>query len=185
MAKKENRSGYLSPFEEIFEPLDDFFRPSRLIGDFFKHGMSRSDQRWMSPMVDVEEKGDEYLVSADLPGFKKDEIKIDCTLDQLTITAECSQEETNKRSSRRSYGSFYRAFALPPGTKTEQIRADYENGVLQIRIPRSEDAKPRRIEIGAETKNQAGQESSPQEPISVKGASGTKDQKTEPRSTHH
>ncbi len=139
-----------SPLEDIFEPmrmLDDFFRPSRFFDDFFRRSLTSISAEM--PSMDVEETDDEYLVSVDLPGFKKDEIKVECTENRLTISAERSESEERRRRSRRYYGSFYHSFTLPRGTDVDQIRADYEDGVLTVRIPRSESARARQIEIGA------------------------------------
>jgi HSP20 family protein len=146
------RSSFLSPFEDILEPtgiFDDFLRPSRLFEDFFRRGLPAwREERFLSPSVDVEETENEYLICAELPGFERNDIKVECTDNQVNISAERSEDETKRRSSRRYYGSFYRSVTLPQGIDSEQIKANYENGVLTIHIPRGDEARPRRIEIG-------------------------------------
>jgi HSP20 family protein len=163
MAKNESESGQvervpvrrqssLSPMEDFFRPikmLDDFFRPSRFLEDFWRDLPAWREERFLSPSVDVEEADNEYMVCVDLPGFNKEDIKVECTGNQLSISAERSKEETKRRSSRRYYGSFYRSFTLPQGVESDQICADYENGVLTVRIPRGEESRPRRIEVGS------------------------------------
>ena len=124
--------------------LDDWLRPSRLFNEWAR-----------LPSVDVEEADNEYLVSVDLPGYKKEDIQVECTDNHVTIAAEHSETETKRRNSRRSYGSFFKSFTLPRGTDTEQISVDYENGVLMVHIPRGEEPRPRRIEIGASGSKQA------------------------------
>lgn len=173
MNKSENKAIERVP-TELIEPLrfwDDLLRPSRFFEDFFRRGSPGSEARFLSPSVDVEETEDEYQVCVDLPGFKKDDIRVDCTDNQVSISAEKSEEETKRRSTRRYHGSFCRTFSLPQGVSSDDVKADYENGVLTVHIPRGEETKSRRVEIGT---------GSGERPISTK--SGTKE--TESRPTH-
>lgn len=97
--------------------------------------------------TDIKDNGDSYLLEADLPGFKKEDIKIDIDNDSLTICGErhSAAEEKDNRGNyvrcERSYGSFSRSFNVS-GIKTDEIRANYENGVLRLTMPKKEETKP-------------------------------------------
>jgi HSP20 family protein len=146
------RSSFLSPWS------DDFWEPTRWFDDFFGRDMSNfpMDSRFLSPAIDIEESNDEYVVSADLPGIKKEDISIECHENQLTISAERKYESNEgKKHDRRErfYGTYQRSFTLPSGIDPDKIEASYEGGVLNIRIPKGEQQKARRIEIGDTKKN--------------------------------
>lgn len=139
-------STFLSPFEELFEP-------PRLFNDFlsrFPTAFDWNTDRFLTPALDLEENDNEYMVYVDLPGVKKEDIKVECSDNTLSISAERSEETGNRRRgpSRRFYGSFQKTFTLPAGVVADQVRADFENGELTVHIPKGEEAKPRRIEIG-------------------------------------
>ena len=104
-----------------------------------------------SPPVNIVERQNEYLVTAELPGVRMEDIKITLQNDVLTIRGEKQHEQhedtdTYHRSEITS-GSFQRSFALPSAVRSDQIEATSDNGVLTIRIPKAEEAKPREIEI--------------------------------------
>jgi len=151
------RSGFFSP---LFE---DYFEPARWFDDFFNREMAgmRDQARSLAPAIDIDETADEYLVTADLPGIKKEDINIECVGNQLTISAERKYESTEGRKQERSerfYGTFQRSFTLPSGVDAENIQASYEGGVLTVHVPKVEQAKPRKIEIGEGKSSQAAQE---------------------------
>ena len=106
-----------------------------------------------SPRIDVQQRGDALQVCADLPGVRKEDVNIDLTAEGLTTTGERREEreeggrEQGYRSIERSYGRFYRTIPLPKGLKTEELKAQMQDGVLQITIPLDESARPRRIQI--------------------------------------
>jgi HSP20 family protein len=106
-----------------------------------------------SPRIDVQQRGDSLQVCADLPGVRKEDVNIELTEEGLTITGERREEreeggrERGYRSIERSYGSFYRTIPLPKGLKTEELKAQMQDGVLEITIPLDERARPRRIQI--------------------------------------
>jgi HSP20 family protein len=145
------RPSFASPWFDDFEPakwFDDFF--SRDLSPFY------GDNRFLAPAIDIDETNEEYLVSADLPGVKKEDISIECAGNQLSISAERKYESVDgKKSDRREryYGSYQRSFTLPAGADMDKVEASYDGGVLNIRIPKGEQAKGRRIEIG-EAKSQ-------------------------------
>jgi HSP20 family protein len=140
------RRPFFSPLEELFAPMrvfENFLRPSHFFG--------WPEERMMTPSMDIEETENEFVVNAEVPGFDKDEIKVECSDDQLTISAERSGTEKDRRGSRRYASSFYRSLALPQGVEAEKIWAECENGILSVHIPRVEAGRSRRIEIGAKS----------------------------------
>ena len=95
-----------------------------------------------SPHVDMFERDGKLVISADLPGVKKDDLDVEVTEDAVTIEGERRQERTKEErgyyQSERSYGSFYRSIPLPEGVDPESATAEYKDGVLQIEIPAPE-----------------------------------------------
>jgi len=125
------------------DSIDRFF-------DDFGLGWRHFDSVW-HPSVDVSETENSYEVKADLPGMKKDEIKISYQDNVLTLTGEKSHEEKKDKKNyhhvERAYGKFQRSFRLPKDVKADQIKASYRNGVLNIEIPKAEEAKPKEISV--------------------------------------
>jgi HSP20 family protein len=104
-----------------------------------------------APLVDITEDEKEYLIKAELPDVKKDDIKVAVHDDVLTITGErkYEKEEKGKKYHRveRAYGSFSRSFALPDDADGTKIAAETKDGLLTVHLPKSEKAKPKSIEI--------------------------------------
>jgi HSP20 family protein len=106
-----------------------------------------------TPTIDVFQRDNELVVRADLPGLKKDDVTVDVTEDSITIRGERKREHEEKREgvyrSERSYGSFARVIPLPEGTITDQAKAGFENGVLEITMPAPPEqvTRGRRLEI--------------------------------------
>jgi HSP20 family protein len=104
-----------------------------------------------APPVDITEDDKEYLVKADLPEVKKEDVKVTVENGVLTITGErkFQKEEKDKRYHRieRSYGSFMRSFALPDGADGSKVNAEFKDGVLKVHLPKSEKAKPKAVEV--------------------------------------
>jgi len=106
-----------------------------------------------SPQIEVFQRGNDLVVRADLPGLKKEDVNVDITDDEVTISGERRQEqETTERGvyrSERSYGSFTRAIRLPEGAMTDQAKATFKDGVLEIRMPAPPDqvTRGRRLDI--------------------------------------
>lgn len=126
-------------------PLD------RLFGDLlepFGQGLSR--QSW-APPVNIEETADAYEVTAELPGLRPDDVEITVEQNVLSISGErkWGDDAENKNFHRveRGYGRFLRTFALPHQVDGEQVQARFQDGVLNVSIPKAEGAKPRRIQI--------------------------------------
>jgi HSP20 family protein len=104
-----------------------------------------------SPLTDITEDKDNYLLSLDIPGVPRENVKISYTNGQLVISGERKQEKENKDKNyyrvERSYGRFYRSFNLPQEIKEDQIEANFKDGQLNITIPKAEKAKPKEIAI--------------------------------------
>jgi HSP20 family protein len=104
-----------------------------------------------SPVSEVRESKDRYTIYLELPGVKKEDLKIDLADDVLTIQGEKRDEkelaDDEQRSSERFYGSFTRSFALPGQVAADQIKAEYRDGVLLVTVPKSEQAKVKQINI--------------------------------------
>lgn len=118
---------------------------------FFQNSMFRHAER-VPPAIDVHETEDEYLVSAELPGLKKEDIKVSIQNGVLTINAESKFEAKKEKKGRiirqeRQYGNIVRSLSLGSVVKEESIKADYKNGVLSLRIPKKEEAKPKVIDV--------------------------------------
>lgn len=135
------------PFRELASLHGEM---SRLMNGLME-GNGRTTQSWV-PAVDVWENEDELVYAFDLPGVPQDRIEVEYSDDAITVTAtrERSDEVSNERFYRfeRRYGTFARTVALPQGVDESSIKADYRDGVLELHVPKPEQAKPRRIEIG-------------------------------------
>lgn len=124
-----------------------------LLGDFFgvdKRGEETDFIRW-APRVDILEQDGGYELVADLPGLKKEDIKIEIEDNVLTLRGEKKLEEEKKDKSyrlcERYYGEFVRTFALPENVNRDGIVAGFKDGVLKLEIPKTEKAKPKQIEV--------------------------------------
>jgi HSP20 family protein len=104
-----------------------------------------------APSVDITEDAKEYLVKADLPEVKKENVKVTVEGGVLTITGErrFEKEEKDKKYHRveRAYGNFLRSFALPDAVDGAKVTADFKDGVLKVRLPKTEAAKPKSVEV--------------------------------------
>jgi HSP20 family protein len=131
----------------IFEPTGPLFF-DRVFHDFFGDGYNRFD----SFSTDVIDKGDSYLLQAELPGFDKEDIQVSLDKDTLTISASHKEEKHDKKHNyvrqERRYQSYCRSFHIP-GIRKESIDAAYNNGVLEITLPKETVVvdEPKRIEV--------------------------------------
>jgi len=145
--------------EEMDRLFDDFGlngwlvpRTARNMGRSWWRGPGAEWDSW-APDVEVIQRGDQLLVRADLPGLNREEVKIDITDDTLTIQGERKREHEEERDgvyrSERSYGSFRRVVPLPEGAITDQAKASFRNGVLEISMPAPPEhvRRGRRLEI--------------------------------------
>jgi HSP20 family protein len=127
---------------------------NRLFDSFFGSGNGNGANRasrWM-PAMDLVETEDALVLKADLPGLKRDDVSIEVKDRVLVISGERETEHAEAiggvHRAERSFGSFARSLTLPDGIDSEQIAADFEDGVLEVRIPKPEERKPHRVEIG-------------------------------------
>lgn len=140
-----------NPFRDFEEVTD---RMRRLLDETFAGGFAApsfaAGLGW-SPLVDVEETDDAYIVEADLPGVKRDDVDVELVGSELTISGEIKERERKgvlRRQTRRT-GRFDYRVTLPDHVESDQIEASLNEGVLTVRVPKSERAQRRKIEIKA------------------------------------
>jgi HSP20 family protein len=129
------------PFSAEFNRLfDTLFQPV--------NGVS---QKWV-PAMDLVEAEDHFVLRADLPGLDEDDVTIEVQDNVLTVSGERKSEREQREKGwyrvERSFGRFSRSLTLPEGVDADAINASFDKGVLEIQIPKPEERKPRRIEIG-------------------------------------
>jgi HSP20 family protein len=104
-----------------------------------------------APEIDVHQKNNELTIRADLPGLKREDVTVEITDDAISIQGERKREHEEEREgyyrTERSYGSFYRVIPLPEGAITEEAKASFKDGVLEITMPAPPSSKGRRLEI--------------------------------------
>jgi HSP20 family protein len=136
------------PFRELASLQSEM---GRLMNGLFE-GPGRVSQSWVPPL-DVWETDTDVVYAFDLPGIAEDKVEIEVQDDTLTVSAEREKvaEESGDRFYRfeRRYGTFSRAVGLPQGADESKIVASYRDGVLEIRVPKPEEAKPRKIQLGS------------------------------------
>jgi HSP20 family protein len=114
-------------------------------------GNGGTARRWM-PAMDLVETGDHFVLRADLPGLAEDDVKIEVEDGVLTVSGERRSEHESKQEGyhrvERAFGAFSRSLTLPRGVNAEAVEATFDKGVLEVRIPKPEESKPRRISIG-------------------------------------
>ncbi len=137
----------LADMAEIHRDMD------RAFGEFFgwtPFSMVAAEGAW-SPLVDIHETKDGILVKAELPGVKQEDIQVSIVGDTLTLKGERKRETEVKEDQyhriERSYGAFQRSLVLPSVVDSTGVKATYRDGVLQILLPKKEEAKPKEIKI--------------------------------------
>lgn len=135
------------PFRELEEVSDKL---SRIFGRPRSGEEAMKSAEW-APTTDVTETAEEYLIKAELPEVKKEDVKISVQDGVLTFQGErkAEKEEKGKKFHRveRSYGSFLRSFTLPGEVDDSKIRAEFKDGVLNLHLPKSEKAQARVIDV--------------------------------------
>ena len=127
---------------------------NRIFDSFFGGGQQGNGgaRRWV-PAMDLAETKDELILTADLPGMGEEDISIEIKDGVLTVSgARESSEEREDRGYHRAeriFGRFSRSLTLPRGVDAEAVNADFDRGVLEVRIPKPEERKPRRVSIGS------------------------------------
>jgi HSP20 family protein len=126
----------------------------RVFDAFF--GQSDQGRRWVPPM-DLVEAEDHFVLKADLPGLAEGDVNIEVQDGALTISGERKAEHEQREKGwyriERSFGSFSRSLTLPDGVDPDRIEASFSHGVLEVRIPKPEERKPRRIAISGAGEN--------------------------------
>jgi HSP20 family protein len=126
---------------------------NRLFDSFFggRSGNGVGSRRWV-PAMDLAEEGDELVLRADLPGLTEDDVEIEVKDRVLTVSGERRAEEKKEGEGfyrvERAFGSFSRSLSLPDGIDADKVRAEFDNGVLEVRIPKPEERKAHRVQIG-------------------------------------
>lgn len=159
MAKKESKelvkvepSKALSPFDEVERWVEDMFRkPFSLMAPSWWPRLRLPEIEEIIPSVDIFEEGDNVVVKAELPGMKKEDVDVSLTDDVITISGEKKKEEKVEKKNyfrlERSHGSFTRSFSLPVEVQTDKAKAKFANGILEVRIPKTEEAKKKEKKI--------------------------------------
>jgi HSP20 family protein len=140
-----------NPFKEFEDFFNYYHRPvpknDRLPADS-KETITTTD--W-APSVDISETDDAYLINAEIPGVKKEDVKVNVADGILSIQGHRQHEEETKDHKlhriERSYGTFFRSFSLPEDVDEEKIHAEYKDGVLQMSLRKTEDKKQKAIEV--------------------------------------
>lgn len=149
------RSFGLSPIFGLRREID------RLFDDAF---VGRGGGASWQPAVDIQETARELRLDVELPGIREEDVEIEVENGILSVRGQKSAERKEEGEEgryhlvERSYGSFFRSFQLPQGVDAEQIAAEFESGVLRIRIPKAALPQPRRIQIGGTGDRPRGQE---------------------------
>lgn len=124
--------------------------PFRLMDELLRTTGNGNRVTGFTPAVDVHETTDDYLVKVDLPGVKPEDVNVEVNENVLTISGSRTPWELGETQLvERPYGSFARTLTLPQGVDADSIQAGYEDGVLELRIPKPAEHKPTRISIGA------------------------------------
>jgi HSP20 family protein len=121
--------------------------------NFGRHRAQPDSGKWY-PAVDVLESKDSYLIRAELPGMKREDMHLEVKDGTLILSGERKAEKTAEgveyRHVERVNAKFWRSFSLPETVKHDGIEATYRDGVLEVRVPKAEEAKPRQIEISVQ-----------------------------------
>ena len=165
-AEKETRALTPTRTVERLPSVDrDIESVSRLFDRMFDEFWRRpfpslwAPERWRAPSrislevpaIDFYEEEEEFVIKADVPGMDKEDIEINLSGETLTIKGDKKKEEEVKEEGywcrERSYGSFARSIEVPAGVKSDQVKATFKDGVLEIRLPKAEEAKKKTVTV--------------------------------------
>ncbi|MFQ5846876.1 MAG: Hsp20/alpha crystallin family protein [Candidatus Methylomirabilales bacterium] len=141
-----------------WDPFQDLVSLQDRMNRFFEQTMARSrgDREGVvagtwAPAVDIYETADSVVLKAELPGLTKDDIDMQVRDNILTLKGERRLEKEVKEENylrvERAYGNFQRAFTIPAAVQADKIRAVFKDGILEVNIPKAEEAKPKQIKI--------------------------------------
>lgn len=140
-----------SPRQDGQTLLSPYRAMDGLIDELFSSQPLRSGASPLTPPIDVEETPEAYVFRADLPGVIAKDVKITVTGDTLTLKGERKHEEQKSEGTlqriERSYGAFERSFTLGTTVRPDQVRATYRDGVLEVRVPKADEARAREVEV--------------------------------------
>jgi HSP20 family protein len=145
LVKREKRNDLFpwAPFRDWDFPM------GRLLEEMW--GDTEATRGMWAPAVDLKETDQAYILKADLPGMKKEDITVSVEEDVVTLKGERKHEEKKEEEGyhrvERRYGSFQRSFRIPGGVDTVKVAATYNDGVLELTLPKREEVKPKRIEV--------------------------------------
>lgn len=136
----------MTPLEELRNEMD------RIFDDMVPFSWREENGKdYWTPSTDMIETEDAYMITVDLPGANKNDIKISVQDHRLTVSGERREEKKEEKENylrrERYRGSFLRTFTLPESVREDKIKAGFENGVLEIRVPKSEKTKPKTVQI--------------------------------------
>ncbi|MGH9196043.1 MAG: Hsp20/alpha crystallin family protein [Acidimicrobiia bacterium] len=137
-----------NPSRELVSMQDEM---NRFVDSFFNGRGLRSAGMAFTPVVDIEESPEEFVLRADLPGISQKDVKVSLMGDTVTIRGERkydqTQNETSMLRAERVHGSFERSFTLGTALRGDKVKAIYRDGVLEVHVPKSEEARMREVEI--------------------------------------
>jgi HSP20 family protein len=132
---------------DLWREMDNLF--DRFFGE--AGWPERAVEKTFAPAFDISETDNEFVVRAELPGVDPKEVDINLTGDRLTIKGEKNDEKEERAENfhrvERSFGSFTRSFQLPCEVKEEEIKAEYKNGVLELKLPKAEEVKRKTVKV--------------------------------------
>jgi HSP20 family protein len=161
MAKTGSQMAPQRAFRNLMtvDPFRELMDLQRGINQLFDSSVGRSSNEgaalntW-TPSVDIYEDEGSFLIKLELPEVNREDVKVNLHENTLSISGERRIENEEKRDGyhrvERSYGQFYRSFTLPPNVNTEQINAQFKDGMLRLTIPKKEEAKPKQIAVNVE-----------------------------------
>ncbi len=147
---------WINPFDEMRRMQQEI---DRMFNNLFAQpsvttSLTPVESGWREPLTDMWEDDDSIIVTAELPGVDKDEIKLNITENALELKVEKKREKKSEsgksRRIERTYSGFYRYIELPSEIIPEKAKATYKNGVLEVRIPKSEKSKKKSVEVKVE-----------------------------------
>lgn len=149
LEKLFDRKQQLSPFGDLSQIQESF---DRLFNEFTNwKKISGMNEFGFSPSCEIAEEGNNYVLSFDMPGVSKDQVKVEADNDQLIVRAERKEEKKTeskkKYLSEVYYGAYSRSFTLPAPIDAKKIEAKFENGVLTVTVPKTESSKTKQIPV--------------------------------------
>lgn len=159
MAEKAKEAKAITPWRPFTDLSKWESETDRMFNDFFGRRMrpwwpalwSEGGGAITTPVVDVFDEKDEIVVKAELPGLEKGDIEVSITDSQMTLKGEKKKEENIERENyykrERSYGAFLRSVELPTDVQADKVKAAFKNGVLEVRLPKTEEAKTKTTKV--------------------------------------